>query len=81
MNVPEVQFWIVRSPFTASIFLLPFTAYRSISVIEDTGQAAPPTITGRVTLVVHVVLFDVVDVLPLVDVMKLANRFPGLIND
>lgn len=71
----------MRSPFTASIFLLPFIAYLSISAIDHTVPVVPPTITGRFTVVVPVVLFDVVDVFPLVQVMKLANRFPGLIND
>lgn len=80
-NVPAVQFSIVRSPFTASTFLLPFTAYRSISAIDHTDHPVIPTITGRVTLVVPVVLFNVVDVLPFVNVMKSANRFPGLMND
>lgn len=71
----------MRSPATARIFLLPFTAYRSISAIDDTLHPAPPTITGRVTLVVPTVLFIVVEVFPLVVARNPEKRLPGLIND
>lgn len=71
----------VRSPFTARIFLFPFTAYRSISATDLTVHPSPPVITGRFTVVfVTEVLFDVVEVFPLVAVIKFAKRFPGLRN-
>lgn len=71
----------VRSPFTARTFLFPFTAYRSISVSDDTIPAGPPTIVGRTTGAgVVTALFVVVEVSPLVVVMNPANGLPGLIN-
>lgn len=63
---PVVGQVIVRSPVTARMLRFPLTVYLSSSRTDEIVPPAAPTIVGRVTLVVVVVLFDVVDVFMLV---------------
>lgn len=80
-NVELGQLSIVRLPFTASTFLLPFTAYCSNSPKFDTTPDTQPLITGIITLVlVDVLLFDVVEVLILVATRNHANGLVRLRN-
>jgi hypothetical protein len=79
VNVLFGQVSIVRLPLIAKIFGLPLTRYAVRPFIfEILGLAVVPTIVGKVTATVVVVLFDVVDVFILVVPRNPTNGLAGL---